>query len=213
MSVEVLLLAVLVGLTLLAYMIAINSKGTVKLIFSFFFATVMLAGSVWAIVQHFTAQTESLKAQELKQLEFEKRLAEEELQTREELGKHASVLSDLISTAKGYASALISADLQDPNLDLDGLMARAADYKRKVGMLRSKLKEAEDATASFPDVTAFIKEGIKNLAESCYYHRIYYYSETTPEETARERILRQKARNAQKKLQKADELLEKFESQ
>lgn len=212
MSVEVLLLAVLVGLTILAYMIAINAKGAVRLIFSFLFATVMLAGSVWAIVQHYTIKDEMTKAEKLRQLELQKRLAEEELQTRDELMSHVSQLSEIISAGNEYATALAGTDLQDPNLDLDGLMARAAAYKRKVDLLRSKLKEAQEARSSFPEAAAFIKEGIQFLAESCYFHRIYYYSETTQQEQARERVLRQKARDAQDRLQKASKLLVKVKA-
>ncbi|MFP4014909.1 MAG: hypothetical protein ACLFVQ_12540 [Chitinispirillaceae bacterium] len=207
MSVEVLLLAVLVGLTILAYMIAINAKGAVRLIFSFLFATVMLAGSVWAIVQHYTVKDELSKAEKLRQLELEKRLAEEQLQTREEIMNRASQLAEFVSAGNEYASALAGTDLQDPDLDLDGLMARAATYKRKVDLLRSKVKEAEEATSSFPEATALINEGIQFLAETCYFHRIYYYSETTQQEQARERVLRQKARNAQDRFQKAGKLL------
>ena len=52
MSVEILLLGVLIGITLLGYMIAINSHGPTRLSTSLLIATVILVGTVWAIIQH-----------------------------------------------------------------------------------------------------------------------------------------------------------------
>ncbi len=214
MSVEILLLAVLVGMTILAYMIAINAHGAVRLIFSFLFATIMLAGSVWAIVQHYNARVESMNVEQLRKLELEKRLVQEQLQTREQvlqeskdLINSASRMTALIAMGSGYASTLISTNLQDPNSDLDGLMARAADLKRKVDNLRSEINKEKEVADNFPEATALVKEAAQFLAESCYYHRIYYYSEDTAEEQSREQALRQRARIAQDKFQKASSML------
>ena len=66
MGVEVYLLCSFVGLTLLAYMVAINSHGPTRLSVSYLIATLMLAGTVWAIVQHVNTGLDERKMEEFK---------------------------------------------------------------------------------------------------------------------------------------------------
>ena len=97
MSIEILLLGILVGITLLGYMIAINSHGPTRLSVSYLIATLILAGTVWAIVQHVN-YGDSKKQQEMyRRLELEKKKAEElaqqesEPQRQQELARIAEI--------------------------------------------------------------------------------------------------------------------------
>jgi hypothetical protein len=93
MSVEILLLVILAAMTLLAYMVAINSHGTTRLAFSYLIATVILAGTVWATVQYVNSDINGKRMEEFKRLESEKQKAEDQMKTQEQQYSTAMRLS------------------------------------------------------------------------------------------------------------------------
>ncbi len=134
MSVEVLLLALACGMTILAYMIAINAHGPTRLSLSYLMATIMLAGTVWGIVQYVNTDLDSRKMEELKRLETEKKIAEARIQSQEEALRankermgQAAKLNTIIATGTGLASAMINIDLQDRGVA--GTVARADAHR------------------------------------------------------------------------------------
>lgn len=209
-SVEVLMLAIACGMTLLAYMIAINAYGPTRLGLSYLIATVMLAATVWGIVQYVNADQDVKKMAEFKQLEMEKKQAEERVKQQEEVLRAsnekmriASNLNQIITTGTGYASALISVDLQDPSAELAMLKARASDSKKKSEELKVKFEEMPVKAGVYTEATELIGIAIESLTEATKNYRSYYFSEDSDQERLRERLLRQKARNAYDNFQKA----------
>jgi len=210
MSTEVLMLALACGMTMLAYMIAINAHGSTRLSLSYLMATIMLAATVWGIVQYVNNGQNAQKMEQIRQIESEKRLAEARAQTQEEALKAnkermsaAARLSTFISTGTGLASAMINIDLQDRGADLEVLMGRAAETKRKADDLKSSFEKSGTYDNSFNETISLLKEAIQSLSEAAYYYRSFYYSEDSEQEDLRERVLRQKARAAYDKFQKA----------
>ena len=73
---------------------------------------------------------------EFKRLEAEKRIAEERIQSQKGIeGKQGRTnyitrINSIISMGTGYASSMISADLQDRSIDLDALIRRAVGARR-----------------------------------------------------------------------------------
>jgi leucyl aminopeptidase len=210
MTAEVLFLAIACGMTLLAYMVAINAHGPTRLSLSYLIATIMLAATVWGIVQYVNAGQDIKKMAEFKQLEMEKRLAEERVKSQEEALRAsrekmgiATNLNQIIATGTGYTSSLINVDLQDRSADLETLMGRAADIKQKAKELKNKFEKMPINDDYYTEATEIIKNAIQSLSESAYYYRAYYYSENSEQEQLRERVLRQKARKAYDDFQKA----------
>lgn len=210
MTAEVLFLAIACGMTLLAYMIAINAHGPTRLSLSYLIATIMLATTVWGIVQYVNAGQDLKKMAEFKQLEMEKKLAEERIKSQEEALRAsrekmgiATSLNQIVATGTGYASTLISVDLQDRSADLETLMGRAANIKQKAKELKEKFEKMPISDEYYTEATEIIKDAIKSLSEAAYYYRAYYYSENSEQEQLRERVLRQKARKAYDDFQKA----------
>ncbi|HON11100.1 MAG TPA: hypothetical protein PLE24_09550 [Chitinispirillaceae bacterium] len=214
MTVEVLLLAVACGITLLAYMIAINAHGPTRLSLSYFIATVMLAGTVWGIVKYVNTDLDAKKMEEFKRLEAEKRIAEERIQSQEEALRankektnYITRINSIISMGTGYASSMVSADLQDRSIDLDALIRRAVEARKNTDQLKSDFEKVAASDSLFPGPTPLIKEAMGLLSEAAYYYRSYYYSEDSEQENLREKILRQKARAAYDKFQQANALI------
>ena len=214
MSVEVLLLALASGMTILAYMIAINAHGPTRLSLSYLMATVMLAGTVWGIVQYVNTDLDARKMEELKRLESEKKLAEARIQSQEEALRAnkermglASKLNTIISTGTGLASAMINIDLQDRGADLEVLMGKASEMKKKADDLKAGFEKLTFNDPFFNEPVTLLKTAIQSLSEAAYYYRSFYYSEDSEQEHLRERVLRQKARAAYDAFQKAGGLI------
>jgi hypothetical protein len=214
MSIEVLLLALACGMTILAYMIAINAHGPTRLSLSYLMATVMLAGTVWGIVQYVNTDLDSRKMEEFKRLESEKKLAEARVESQEEMLKEnkermqfATRLNAIITTGTGLASTMINVSLQDGGADLEVLMGKATDMKKKTDDLKNNFEKITSTDAFFNEPLALLKNAIQSLSEAAYYYRSFYYSEDSEQEELRERVLRQKARSAYDTFQKASSMI------
>ena len=214
MSVEVLLLAIACGLTILAYMIAINAHGPTRLSLSYLMATIMLVATVWGIVQYVNTDLDAQKMAEFKRLESEKKMAEARIQSQEEALRankermnFATKLNALITTGTGLASTMINVDLQDGGTDLEVLMGKASEIKKKTDELKNSFEKTTTTDAFFNESMTLLKEAIQSLSEAAYYYRSFYYSEDSEQEHLRERVLRQKARTAYDSFQKASALI------
>ncbi|MBD3422328.1 MAG: hypothetical protein GF398_19620 [Chitinivibrionales bacterium] len=215
MDIQILLLSIMVGLTLLAYMVAINSHGPTRLSISYFFATILLAGTVYLIVQHVNSGLNREKAVELQRLEMEKRKAEERIKEQEKTmlqskrrTAFATKLSGLISKGTGLATSIMNVDLRDMSYEIDVLMARANKARKEAAELKKELDELSvPTTADFSESMTLMKDAVKNLDEASRYYYLFYRSDDTAQEQLRERIMRRKARSAYENFQKAGSLL------
>ena len=206
MSVEMLLMAVLIALTVIAYMIAINARGLWRLMSSFLFATCMLGGTVWVIVEHYSAESRAAMQKERRQFEDEMRAAEERLQNKEQAlertGSASTVLA-LISQANNYASLLMRERLHNPDLSHGQLIARVAQTQKQVEALQNEISESAQVINQFPEAAKLIENAMAHLSEACRLYRQYYYSESSAAERTAEHLLRQNARSAQEALTRA----------
>jgi hypothetical protein len=214
MSPDILLLAVLCGLSLIGYMIAINAHGTIRLSLSFFLATVLMAGTVLVIVQHVNQGYDSRESEKFKKLEMEKKQVEERVLSQAEALKinkermnYSAKLNTVITSGAAFSSMLLSLDLQDKSAELETLLAKANATQSKIAALKKDFELLSTTDNFFIEPTTTIKDGIQSLTEAAQYFRQYYYSEDADQESLRERMMRQKAKNATEKFQKASALI------
>lgn len=220
MSVEILLLVVLAELTLLAYIVAINSHGPTHLAFSYLLATIILAGSVWATVQYVNTGLNQKKMEEFKQLEMEKQKAEDQMRSGEKVQETlkerlatAAKLNGIVTTGTAIATLMMNTDLRDMAADLDGLVGKSMDTKRRAEDLAGEFDKMKFSDDGFKESTNLIRDGLKVLAEAAQYFVLYYKAEDSAQEELRERIMRQKARQAHESLQKASSLIASLNTQ
>jgi len=218
MSVEILLLLVLGAVTLVAYMVAINAHGTKRLAVSYLIATAILVVSVWATVQYVNSGDNRKKMEEFKKLESEKQKAEDQMHSQEaamqvamrenkERLSLATRLNSIITRSTALATAMTNANLRDMNSELDVLVGRAADSKRKAEDLLDEIGKMKVTDSLFSQSTSLIKEALKQLAEAAQYYVLYYRAEDSAQEELRERIMRQKSTSSHDLLQKAATLI------
>lgn len=224
MSVELLLLMVLAGMTLLAYMVALNSHGPTRLAISYLMATVLLVGSVWATVQYVNSGDNRRKMEEFKRLEFEKQKAEDQVHSQEAAMQTAlrenkerlitaTRINSIVTRGIALSSTMINSNVRDPNLELDVLVGRANEVKRKSEDLAAEFEKMKVTDSLFTESTSLVKEAFKQLTEAAQYFVLYYRAEDGAQEELRERIMRQKASGAHDILQKASTLIASPNSQ
>jgi hypothetical protein len=213
-SLEIYLLCVFGGMTLLAYMIAINSHGPTRLSFSYLIATLMLAGTVWAIVQYVNSGYDKQKMEEISKLEQAKQKAEELAHTQEQallenkdrMGYSAQV-NNVINEGTGLSTTMMNVDLRDFSVELDVLTNRAAETRHKCEDLDKEYEKTAAEKEYFPQTKASVHDALGSLDEAAKYYGLYYKSEDGAQEEMRERMLRQKARQAYELFKKAGSLL------
>ncbi len=210
MTLEVYLLCLFVGITLIAYMVAINAHGPTRLSVSYLIATVMLAGTVWAIVQHVNSGLDKVKMEEFKRLEIEKQRAEERVRTQEQallenkarMG-YAAKLNDVINEGTGLSTVMINVDMRDFSAELDVLMGRATATQRKCSDLKERFVKIEHEEQYLGPAKNDIREALEQLEGAAGYYKLYFRSEDGAQEEMRERMMRQKARRSYELFKKA----------
>jgi hypothetical protein len=210
MSIELMLLVIIGGLTLLGYMVAINAHGTARLSLSYLIATIMLGVTVWVVVEYVNSGVAEQRKSEIQRLAKEKEMAEQRLREEQEAGKGdkerqamADKLRAVIAKASPIASRMTAMDLQDRSVDFDGLVGRAVALGREVDDVRKEFEGLTGPQSVFPEATVTLKEAMQVLKEAAQYCRLFYQSDDSDQEELRARIMRQKARSASDLFQKA----------
>lgn len=215
MTVELLLIVIIGGITLLGFLIAINAHGPFRLSVSYFLATLMLAGTVWIIVQYVNKDIELKKTEELSKLE-RNRIAELEnyKQRAEDIARKNKTYVEItkqfvaiVSNASNYALMMQNVNLQNKNLDFETLVRKASDSKNKVDELSAQFSKMDSIKIIYPDSYELISDGIKSLTEAAISYKNYYYSEDSTEEGKREKSMRLRAKDALDKFSKASSLI------
>lgn len=214
MSIEILLLGIACSLTLLAYMIAINAHGTTRLSLSYFLATLMLAGNVWAVINYVNIGQNNHKIQEMKRLEAENRLAEEKileqqrsLKKKEEEIKMVALINPVITSGTGIASSMINVNLQDETLEVDVLIGRAIECRKKVEKLKEDYKNIQFSDSFLPNARQEVDSALQLLSEAALNYRNFYNAEDSHQELVREQLVRKKAKLAYQKFKTASDLI------
>jgi hypothetical protein len=214
MSIEILLLGIACSMTLLAYMIAINAHGTTRLSLSYFLATLMLAGNVWGVIHYVNVGQNNHKMQEMKRLEAENRLAEEKILEQQKSLKNKekeigmiALFNPIISTGTELASSMINANFQDEALEVNALIGRAIECRKKVEKLKEDYQNIQFSDSFLPNARQEVDSALQLLVEAAQTYRNYYSSEDPHQELSRERLVRKKAKQAYQKFKTASDLV------
>jgi hypothetical protein len=217
MTVEILFLITLCSVTVLGYMIAINAHGAVRLSISYLLATLLLAVSVYSIVERVNASADREKLNALKQvekLEIEKQKTEELLRSKDETLQEtkertafAAGLNGIITSASAVANRVKNIELRGGSDDLDPLLAQANAMRNKAVELKANFDKLNFRPNFYPDAVPLVREALEQTVEACRYYATYYHAEDAVQERERERLMRVKAQAASDNFEKANELI------
>jgi hypothetical protein len=210
MGTETLFIALLVFLTVIAYMVAINARGAWRLTLSFLLATCMLGGTVWVIILQYSTTAKTAVEIERRRLQAERQELlqdrEQTLAMKEQMGNAARV-SHLIAQVNGFAAALQTEALQNPGYSHEQLVARASESEQRLAALQKEIDEYGQIVAGYPSAAKLMAEAMTELKEACKHYKSYYFAENSAAEQSRERQMKQRAGKAQELLAKADKAL------
>lgn len=214
---EILSLMILTALTVIGYMIAVNSRGVTRMSLSYLLATLLLAVNIFSIAQYVNGENNEVLQQEYQarlakeKAEMEKKLATnavdaEALREQELKSDEALKLLAVTNEALALAEELSTMNLLDYTLTYDQKVSRAAKIKRTVQSVKNKY------TTMQPDL-AFIKDSsiaaaFEKLAKSALYCKLYYSAEDSDQEVVRERVMRTNAKKAKEMFQTANTKIE-----
>jgi hypothetical protein len=214
MSTEIVLLLILGSLTLIAYTIALNSHGPTRLSISYLLATCILIATVWATIQYVNSSDNRRKMEEFQKLMIEKQTAEAQKDSAMQWVKRdkarqtvSTRLNGIVTQGSAIATAIINLEMANPKYELDVLLGRASDTKKKAEDLAAEFDKLNIPDTVLTQSKSLTKEAIKQLMESAQYYVLYYRAEDSAQEELRERVMKQKATESQDLFQKATALI------
>ncbi len=201
------------GITLLGYMIAINAHGAVRISISYLIATVLLVATVFVVVQHVD---QKLRMEAAMKQEAQAALAayakpatpppapDTTVEVDKKKTEAGARISAFIADGKAILQSVVGADMRDPNLDYNSLVARASDASARANQFRQRIEVMEVDLALFPSCVPLIQQAASHLSSSCSYCRGYFHAENSDDESARYRQMLNEARTASDFFQQAD---------
>jgi len=211
MNIEILLVIILTAITILAYMVAINSQGAAKLLISYLMATIILVGTVYCTIQLFNKWREEFQQTRYNQLQKEKLFAEQRINSQAEIIVNnrkkieaATKINAFINKSIEYSSSLMNLDPKDFTVELHELVARADKIKAEISVLKKELDNITVEIALFPETKPTLASALSNLEESARYYWLYFRAEDSAQEELRARMLRQKASQSYTLFKKAN---------
>ncbi len=219
MNSEILSLIVLTALTLIGYMIAVNSQGVKRMSISYLLATILLAVNVLAVVQYVNNE-----GAENREAQYKARLAQEKAEMNEKLTqsgidkealREQELKSDevlkvetITSKALTVAENLSSLNLLDYTLTYEQKLARASKLKREAQQAKAQYSSLKPSLIYVKDNS--IGTAMDKLVKSALYCKLYYTAEDSDQEAVRERVMRSNAKNAKSLLQTMNNKLERM---
>jgi peptidoglycan hydrolase CwlO-like protein len=208
MSTEVLLLAVLASMTVVALMITLNTRGKWRATISAMLSACLLGGTVWL----FTLQYSAIDKDEARDETQSKRqrLSLKELIPPAKQDKERQ-LSALLEEAGDFAAELERAALYNPSYTHEQLVARADAVASGFETLMSEVNDFKSLLAKYPDAEKQVNEAMEELKRACHLYKAYYYAENTAGEVSTERMMKSKAHDASETLVKVVKVVKSYE--
>ncbi len=197
-----LLFVILFAITISAFIIAINSKGSVRISLSFILATVLLIGSVYEVL-NYTSKTRL--NQQMKQVTSNAEAKEqesEELQAK----NYEAFLKSIASRGKKSLNRIKNLDLADESIEMDVYFSRASSTKSKVRALLKELKTQKAPEDGFEQTRKTLEKALNKTMISAKYLNLYFRSNNEEEEETRASYFHSNANVASSLFRKVNDL-------
>ena len=223
LSTNVLLLIILSALTLISYMIAINSHGAARMSLSYLLATILLAITIFAILQDINSRV-VLKQQEIydqKVIEAEQtgaasgrkdaqdqqnaQVAATQKELKAQKASEAKRVTPYINRGQKLASQLKGVQLQAYGKSYDQLTSKASASLSSVKREKSRFNKV--SIEHYTKAQLYMQQAYDKLNTSARYYTLFYRADNNRQEIEREKILRRSAAEAATLFRKAQDEL------
>jgi hypothetical protein len=217
MSADLTPIILMAGLTIVAFMIAINTHGLLRMCVSYTLAAVLLGLTAVVFFNHAGV----IPGKWSRRIELSAEPVERGIDDRPSPAHAAEIplpqkvrlaaeLRRVAAEGTACANSLLSRELKDESVELETLVGRASETRRRVEFIKSEFDRVQASDAAFRKPLEAIKTGIQQLAEAAQLYLQYYYAEDSNQEETCEKLLRQKAKGANEQFQKASNMLSAY---
>ncbi|MDR2592216.1 MAG: hypothetical protein LBC59_05350 [Chitinispirillales bacterium] len=203
MSTEVLLLALLVSMAVVALMITLNTRGKWRATISTMLSACLLGWTVWLFTIQLSAVDKDDAPNERKRLSLKDIMPSKK--------SKAQQLSALLEEVSDFAVELENAKLYNPSYTHEQLVARAGSVEAGFEELLGEINESKPLLEKSPEAAKMVDEAMGELKGACHLLKAYYYAENTAGEVTTERLMKQKAHDANGTLAKAIKIVKSYE--
>jgi hypothetical protein len=203
MSTEVLMLALLASITVVAMMITLNTRGKWRAAISAMMSACLLGGTVWLFTLQYSAIAKDDETGARRRLSL-KDLTPPKQHT-------AQYLSALLEEAGNFAVELEKTQLRIPSYTHEQLVARAGAAESGFEALLDEVNESKPLLEKSPEAAKLVDEAMGELKGACHLFKAYYYAENTDGEVTTERLMKKKAHGACSTLVRAIKIVKIYE--
>ena len=210
MGADITPIILMAGLTIVAVMIAINTHGLLRMSISYTLAAALLGLTAVVFFNHAgLISGKGSRHSELTSEPVEKGIDDRPHPAESPSPQRARLAAELRRlAAEGIACTnLLSRELKDESVELETLVGRASETRRRVEFIKGEFNRIPATDAAFRKPLASIKTGIQLLSEAAQLYLQYYYAEDSKQEETCEKLLRQKAKGANEQFLKASNAL------
>jgi hypothetical protein len=193
------LFAILFAITIVGFIVAINSKGTVKISLSYVLATVVLVGSMYMLVDYLgkiKLQRQIQLEESRRQKDQEELLRQQEMVQKEGAMEYKDFIESLAGKGRGVAYNLRSLDLADESIEMEVFFTKAATAKNTAYSILKSLKDRQQPKSGFESSVSAATNGANRLLSAGKYLDLYFKSENESEEVQRENAFQSNIRDA-----------------
>jgi hypothetical protein len=209
LSTDITLLIILTSITVVGYLIAINSQGVARMSLSYLLATVLLAFNVFVVVQYANSSLNSKREvvyqgkidaekQKLENLVASQETKKAANKRADEIAKNEEAIKLIAFLEKSIklSNDLRSVQLSNYALTYDQLVERANKRIREATALKRKFNALSSSLNYFSAESNNVRSGLAKLSKSAQYSKLYYSAEDGSQEEVREQVVRSNAAGA-----------------
>jgi hypothetical protein len=197
------LFVIMLGLTVVGFMIAINSRGPVKMAFSYVLATAMLIVSVYEVVNYFGENRLREQMQQAQTMEAARKREEQEEMERRRLEAEKNNMSQTSATLKGIAlrgkeiaRSLTTVDIHNESIDINQYFEISASAISKANSVMSELKNTPKPADGYMQTFQTLEKALNQTILSAKYLSLFFKADDENQEASRERAFNSNAREA-----------------
>lgn len=192
----------LFGITVVAFICAINSRGAVKMSFSYVLATALLVLSVYEGVTYVSEQKFSFQMRQVQAVEEARRNSEQarrsseeaaraaaqEAESRQAISEYSEFIKAVADRGKEIPRGLRNLNLQDESVEIETFFAKAGTASSRASALARELQTRKSPEGTYEDSRKTLQKAFQRTETAAKYLSLYFKSEDEYEEEERGRI-------------------------
>lgn len=193
------------SLSILGFLIAINSRGPVRAAFSYVLATALLVGSLFELVNYINEQ--KIRSLQVRQAPVAPEPPPPPKKEDNKDQEYAQVIHSISSRAKEITRSLSGLDLQDESVEIETYFAKAGAARNRASELSREFARRPAPEQGFGGARDALTKGLTQTMAAAKYLDLYFKSEDEFEEEKREQAFRAAVRQANSLLDQAEAMV------